>query len=210
MAATVTTPVVFDIGNVLVRWDPCPPIAAAVGEERAREFLADPEFDFGRWNLARDAGEGAWVDAETTAVAAFPHWREAILAYRQNFRLSLSGGLEGSHEIIRELLAAQVPVYGLTNWAAELFPMAYEVVPVLHELVDIIVSGVERVAKPDPRIWTILAQRTGRPLRELVFTDDSVANIESARVAGIDAILFEDPEQLRAALVERGYAIRRA
>lgn len=207
MAPTPLAPVVFDIGNVLIRWDPHPAIAAAVGDQRAREFLADPEFDFAAWNLARDAGQGDWADAEAAAVERFPHWREEILAYRPNFRLALSGGLEDSQQIVRELLVAGVPVYGLTNWAAELFPHAYEAVPVLHDLVDIVVSGVERVAKPDPRIWAILAARTGRRPDELVFTDDSPVNVASAREAGIDTILFEGPARLRAALSERGYPV---
>lgn len=207
MVDSTVPPVVFDIGNVLIRWDPHPAIAAAVGDARAREFLAAADFDFAAWNLARDAGQGTWAEAEAAAVAAHPQWREAILAYRPNFRLTLSGGLEDSHQIIRELLTAGVEVYGLTNWAAELFHHAYDVVPVLHDLADIVVSGVEGVAKPDPRIWEILAKRTGRRPDELVFTDDSPANITSARAAGIDAIHFESPAQLRRELRRRGYPV---
>lgn len=207
MTATALSPVVFDIGNVLIHWDPHPAIAASVGPERARAFLADEEFDFAEWNQAMDAGDSSWAEAEASAIERCPHWRDAIVAYRPNFRLSLSGGLEGTHRIIDELRAADIPVYGLTNWSAELFPIAYEVLPVLQQLDDIIVSGIERIAKPDPRIWRVLSNRTERAPHDLVFTDDSPVNIASASAVGIDAIRFEDPGQLRTALVDRGYPL---
>lgn len=201
------SPVVFDIGNVLIHWDPHPAVAAAVGPERARAFLDDPEFDFAAWNHAMDAGATSWAEAEASAIDRCPQWREEILSYRANFRRSLSGGLEDSHTIIGELRAADVPLYGLTNWSAELFPIGYEVLPVLQQLDDIIVSGIERVAKPDPQIWRVLASRTGRPPHDLVFTDDSPVNIASAAAVGIDAIRFENPNQLRAELRTRGYPL---
>lgn len=207
MTSSQLSPVVFDIGNVLIHWDPQPAIAAAVGADRARAFLADPEFDFAAWNLAMDAGATSWAEAESSAIERFPQRREEILAYRRNFRHSLSGGLEGSHQIVGELRAADIPLYGLTNWSAELFPIAYEVLPVLQQLDDIIVSGIERVAKPDPRIWRILADRTSRSPRDLVFTDDSPVNVASAEAVGIDAIRFESPDQLRADLSTRGYPL---
>lgn len=200
-------PVVFDIGNVLIHWDPHPAIAAAVGPERATAYLTDAEVDFASWNHAMDAGVMTWAEAEETAIARLPHWREEILAYRANFRQAFSGGLESTQTMLRELKELGLPLYGLTNWSAELFPIAYELVPILHELDDVIVSGVEQVAKPDPRIWQILATRTGRSCDDLVFTDDTRANIASAVQAGIDAIPFADPQQLRSDLVTRGYPL---
>lgn len=207
MTVTELSPVVFDIGNVLIHWDPHPAIAASVGPDRARGFLADPVFDFAAWNLAMDVGETTWAEAESSAIGQFPQWRDEILAYRPNFRHSLTAGLEGTHQVIAELRAADIPLFGLTNWSAELFPVAYEVLPVLQQLDDIIVSGIERVAKPDPRIWRILAQRTNRSPNDLVFTDDSPVNVASAAAVGIDAIRFESPDQLRAELTARGYPL---
>lgn len=196
-------PVVFDLGNVLIRWDPLPAIAAGVGEERARAYLADAAFDFAAWNHAQDAGR-TWAEAEQAAVAGFPHYANEILAYREHFDVSLLGTVDGTVAIVRALHDAGVPLVALTNWSAELFGHARDRFDVLGCFDDIVVSGEEQLAKPDPRIFAVLGQRLGRPLDGVVFTDDSLPNIEAARAAGMDAIAFTTPEQLRADLVSRG------
>ncbi|WP_370616300.1 HAD family hydrolase [Mumia sp. Pv 4-285] len=195
--------VVFDLGNVLIRWDPVPAVAARVGEERARAFVADPDFDFGGWNHEQDAGRG-WDEAERVALAAFAHYADEIPAYRANFAASLVGEIEGSVAIVRELHAAGVPLVALTNWSAELFGHALERFDVLGAFDDIVVSGAEGLAKPDPRIFDVLATRVGRSLDGVVFVDDLPRNIEAAARAGMDAIRFTDPEALRRDLVARG------
>jgi 2-haloacid dehalogenase len=195
--------VVFDIGNVLVRWDPVPAVAAGVGEERALAFLGDPAFDFPTWNHAQDEGR-SWEEAERTATEAFPHYTEEIAAYRANFDASLLGEVEGSVAIVHELREAGVPLVALTNWSAELFGPALARFDVLKAFDDIVVSGVEGFAKPDPRIFAVLGERLGRPLDGIVFTDDSPRNVLAAGVAGLDAIPFTTPEDLRAEMIARG------
>jgi 2-haloacid dehalogenase len=195
------TAVVFDLGNVLIDWQPEPAIAAAVGTEEARAFLDD--FDFRAWNHRQDAG-APFEQSEEEAIAAHPHWREHILAYRQNFPASLVEEIAGTVDVLRDLHRVGVPVFALTNWAAETFHHARARFDWLDLFDDVIVSGEEKVAKPDPEIWTILARRTGRPTAELFFVDDSVPNVGSARAAGITATVFESPERLRADLVEAG------
>lgn len=195
--------VVFDLGNVLIGWDPHPAIAAAVGPDRASRFLADPDFDFIGWNHQQDAGR-AWDRAEADAVRTHPHWEAQIRAYRSNFAASLLGPLHDTVDILRELHGHGIPLFGLTNWSEELFPQARERYDFLALFEDIVVSGQERVAKPDPAIFEVLERRIGHPLGESVFIDDSGRNVAAAAAAGMDAILFRDTGHLREDLRARG------
>lgn len=197
----VITGVVFDLGNVLIDWQPEPAVAAAVGTDEARAFFAD--FDFRAWNHLQDQGT-PFAQSEAEAIAANPQWAQHILGYRQNFALSLVGEISGSVAILRELRDRGVAVYALTNWAAETFHHAEEGFGWLQLFEFVVVSGVERLAKPDPRIFELVAERAGRPTSELFFVDDSERNVEGAREAGLTAVAFTSPEQLRADLVSAG------
>ena len=203
MTATHADPVIFDLGGVLITWDPHPAIARAVGDEEATRFLSDRGFDFPSWNYQQDAGR-SWEQAEAVAVRSHPHWAEAIRAYRVNFRESMTGAIEDTVQIVRELHAASIPLYALTNWSSELFPQALIRYGFLDLFKDIIVSGDEGVAKPDPEIFDILEKRIGQPLDGCIFVDDSPVNITAAAQAGLDAIHFTDTGHLRDDLLVRG------
>ena len=203
MTATHADPVIFDLGGVLITWDPRPAIARVVGDEEATRFLSDKGFDFPTWNYQQDAGR-SWDQAEAVAVRSHPHWAEAIRAYRVNFRESMTGAIEDTVQIVRELHAAGIPLYALTNWSSELFPQALIRYGFLDLFKDIIVSGDEGVAKPDPAIFDILEKRIGQPLDGCIFVDDSPANITAAAQAGLDAIHFTDTGHLRDDLLVRG------
>jgi 2-haloacid dehalogenase len=204
----VTAPeaVVFDIGNVLVSWDPHPAIAAAVGDAEATRFLAAEDFDFGAWNHEQDGGR-LFEESEQAAVERLPHWREHILAYRTYFDRSLVGDIADSVEVLRDLHGAGVRLFALTNWSAELFPVALRRFKFLGLFEDIVVSGDEKVAKPDPRIFEVLAERTGVPLESSVFIDDKPENVDAAKAAGMDAVVFVDDGTLRTQLRERGLPV---
>lgn len=211
MSPTPVDAVVFDLGNVLISWDPHPAIAKAVGDEEATRFLADQGFDFMAWNHEQDAGR-SWDGGEEVAVASHPHWAEAIRAYREHFGESLVAAIEDSVQILRELHAAGIPLYALTNWSGELFPVARDRFDFLALFEDIIVSGDEGVAKPDPAIFQVLRERIGHRghvLDRCVFIDDVGANIEAAGEAGLDAILFTDTGHLREDLLVRGLPLPR-
>jgi 2-haloacid dehalogenase len=198
--------VVFDLGNVLIEWDPFPAIAAGVGPVEARRFLDAEDFDFMAWNHGPDSG-GTWADAEAEVERAHPHWREHALAYRSNFVASLVGEVPGTVDVVRDLHAHGVPVFGLTNWSAELYPHAPATFAFLELLDDIVVSGTEGVAKPDPRVFEIVAERSGLPLDRLVFVDDNAANVEGAAAVGMDGVLFTDADTLRSELRSRGLSV---
>jgi 2-haloacid dehalogenase len=201
--------VVFDLGNVLIRWDPVPAIAAAVGAERAAVFVSDPAFDFAAWNHANDAGR-CLVEAERSALESHPHYAQEVLAYRQHFGASLVGEIAGSVAILQELHEAQVPLFALTNWSADLFPVALERFGFLDLFEDIVVSGEEGVAKPDPEIFEVLEERVRHRagLDDCIFIDDSPANVVAAAETGLDAIHFTGPDHLREDLIARGMPLR--
>ena len=198
--------VVSDLGNVLIRWDPRPALAAGVGDAEAARLLAAEDFDFAAWNAAQDAGR-SFADGVAEVARSHPHWAEHVAAYGPNFAASITGEVEDTVRVLRDLHGAGVPLVALTNWAAETFPHARERFSFLELFDDIVVSGEERVAKPDPAIFEILARRVGRPLTECVFVDDSPANVEAAAAAGMDAIRFTDTGHLRGDLRARGLPV---
>jgi 2-haloacid dehalogenase len=204
MSSEPVTTAVFDLGGVVVVWDPVPAVAAAVGQERAERFVHGGDFDFGAWNEEQDAGR-SFAEAEAAAMASHPHLAEEILGYRPHFALSLAGLVPGTVEILHALHDRGVRLVALTNWSAETIEHGPEAFPEVFALFDdIVVSGAEGVAKPDPEIFTILARRLGHPVAGVFYTDDNVRNVEAARAAGMDAVPFTDAAALRADLRRRG------
>ena len=172
--------VVLDLGNVLIDWRPAAAIAAGVGPAEAERFLAADDFDFTAFNHGPDSG-GSWEDAEDAVRRTHPHWVEHALAYRANFAHSLAGEVPGSVDLVRDLHAAGVPMWGLTNWSHELWPHAPRMFGFLDEMLEsVVVSGTEGVAKPDPGIYELVVERSGLPASDLVFVDDKQANVDGA------------------------------
>jgi 2-haloacid dehalogenase len=190
------TTAVFDLGGVVVLWDPVPAVAAVVGPERAQRFVHGGEFDFAAWNEAQDSGR-LFSDAEAAALASHPHLAEEIAAYRPHFALSLTGLVPGTNELLLALHDRGVRVVALTNWSAETIHHGPEAFPEVFALFDdVVVSGAEGVAKPHPDIFAILRARLGHPLEGVFYVDDNARNVEAARDAGMDAVLFTDAASL--------------
>ncbi|MBM9459757.1 HAD family phosphatase [Nocardioides sp. zg-536] len=196
------TGVVWDLGNVLIEWEPVRAIAAGVGEEQARRFLA--EFDFAAWNHSCDAGR-TWPEALAELDATHPEFSAHGRAYHEHFAASLTGEVPGTVDIVRELHAAGVPQCGLTNWSDELYhanaPQRFAFLALLEVVV---VSGTEGIAKPDPRIYALAARRCGIPSAELVFVDDKAENVAAAQACGMHGLVFHDAATLRADLARLG------
>jgi 2-haloacid dehalogenase len=196
------TAVVFDLGNVLVDWDPRPAIAAGVGERSASEFLSANDLDFFAWNHQLDAGMTC-AEGEAQVARDFPHWHPHVVAYREHFDRSLLGAIDGTVSVVDDLSAAGVDLYALTNWPAELFPFARKRFDFLDRFADIVVSGEVGVAKPDQAVFTILQRRVARPLEACVFVDDRSDNVLAAAAQGMDAIVYTAPTRLRHELEAR-------
>lgn len=186
--------VVFDLGNVLVHWDPYLPFVGRMARPDVEAFFAD--VDFPRLNQRQDAGR-SWADARAEVQSRFPQHVAALDLYLDHFAASLAGPVEGSAEIVRELSAGGVRVLGLTNWSAETYRHAVPAAPVIGLLEGVLVSGQEGIAKPDPRIFALLGERYGLDPGRTVFTDDSPPNVAAAQRAGYVAVLFAESDGLR-------------
>jgi 2-haloacid dehalogenase len=196
---------VWDLGNVVVDWDPLHAIAAGVGPDEARTFLES--VDFMAWNHGPDSGD-SWDDALAWLEREHPEWAAAGRAYREHFPASLLGPVPGTSEIVGELHAAGVRQVGLTNWSDELYHAhAPRLFPVLELLDPVVVSGTEGVAKPDPGAYAIAVERAGLPAAELVFVDDRASNVEAAVACGLQGLVFTDAETLRADLRALGLPV---
>jgi 2-haloacid dehalogenase len=195
--------VVFDLGGVLVDWNPRYLYRKLfAGDEQAMEhFLA--HVCNGTWNLAQDAGR-TWAEAIEVLCVDHPQHRPLISAYRERWDEMLNGPIEGTLEIVAELTDKGIPIYALTNWSAETFPIAKERYEFLGWFRDILVSGQEKLIKPDRRIYERLLSRNGLVAAESVFIDDALHNVEGARAAGMAALHFQSPAKLRADLAALG------
>jgi 2-haloacid dehalogenase len=198
--------VIWDFGNVLIDWQPYAAIAAGVGDDEATRFLAAEDFDFVAYNLGPDSGQ-TWAEAEAAVRRTHPHWVPHALAYREHFEASMVGEVPGTPALVRELHAAGVLQWGLTNWSHELYPHAPRTFDFLGLLDGVVVSGTEGLAKPDPAIYEITVARTGRRPEELVFVDDKQHNVDAAVEFGLDGVLFTGADELRLALRGRGLPV---
>ena len=199
---TVST-VVFDVGNVLLRWDVFALYRTLLPDDAAiRAFLE--EVDFFAWNLELD--RGADFDVAVPALSAqFPHRAALIAAYRARWNDSVTGEIAGSVAILRALRRAGVPVYAITNFSGEKWREAQARFDFLREaFIDVVVSADEGLIKPDARIYERLLTRNGLKAADCVFIDDSPHNVAGAKAVGMDAVLFTDPATLERDLRARG------
>jgi len=200
-SATTPTAVVFDLGGVLIRWDPRHLYRQLMPEDEVDAFL--DEVGFGAWNHEQDSG-GLWGRAVEEHAALFPHRRALLAAYPARFPDSLDGPVEGTVAILEQLHAAGTRLVALTNWSAELFPHAEATFDFLALFEGIVVSGREGVAKPDPAVFDLLLSRYDLDPAGTVFVDDSPANVAAAAAAGLTALVFTGPDGLRADLSRLG------
>lgn len=188
--------VVFDLGGVLIDWNPRNLYRKLfAGDEAAmEEFLASVCTT--EWNERQDAGR-SFADAVAELMPRHADKRELIEAFGSRFDEMIPGALDGTVEIVAELKRAEVPRYALTNWSAETFPPQHKRFPFLSWFDGIVVSGNEGVIKPDPRIFRILLDRYAIDPDEAVFIDDNPANAAAAAALGIHGIHFQSPDLLR-------------
>ncbi|RDD71442.1 HAD family hydrolase [Paracoccus versutus] len=195
--------VIFDLGGVLIDWDPALAFAD-VFTSRAEAEAWMARIDFPGWNRMQDGGRSF---AEGLAAARAAHGDEArhLAGYLAAFPVTIEKTVLGSWAIAEALLARGVPLYALTNWSAETWPHALELHPRLGGLfADILVSGQVGALKPEPAIFRMLMDRNGLRPEDCIFIDDSPANVEGAHALGIDAIRFTSAEALGEDLARRG------
>lgn len=197
-----TPVIIFDLGAVLIDWNPRHLYRKMFDDESGMEaFLRDVCTP--AWNAEQDRGR-TWDEAVALLSAEHPEERALIAAYRDRWEEMLKGPIQGSVDILERLDQAGYELHALTNWSAETFPVAKELYGFLARFQSILVSGEERLIKPDPAIFELMLKRIGHPASTCLFIDDSAKNIEAAADLGFDAILFASPEQLQAELDRRG------
>jgi len=199
----VTKAVVFDVGRVLFDWQ-LGALFKKVIEDTAELdwFLANVITE--EWHFQHDRGRplGEMVPER---IAEFPQYEAMIFAYQDRFNETVTGPVDGVHDLVHSLDRASVPLYCLTNFGHEFWEGFHPTEPIFNLFEDIIVSGTEKVAKPEPRIYEIVEERAGRTGSDLFFTDDNPANVEAARKRGWDAHLFTDAGALEAQLKNSGF-----
>ncbi|MGJ4858456.1 HAD-IA family hydrolase [Labrys sp. La1] len=187
--------VVFDLGGVLIDWNPLYLYRRLLpDEERARRFLA--EVCTPAWNGQFDAGK-PFAEGVAELSAQFPHHGELISAFHTRWSEMLGGAIEGTVAILEELRRQDVALHAISNWSSETFPIAAERYAFLSHFEVLIVSGERKLAKPDPAIFELFLREAGLPASACVFIDDNAENIATASHLGFKAIRFSDPEALR-------------
>ena len=147
------------------------------------------------WNAQHDNGKPV---AEGTAelIAEHPEWEKEIRMYYDDFMKMMGGQIPGMEELVKGLKVKGCRVFGLTNWSEETFALVRHVYPVLDLMEDMVVSGVEKVMKPDHRIFELALKRFGIEAEETVFIDDNPNNVKAANELGMRGILFQSRERL--------------
>ena len=198
--------VVFDLGGVLIDWNPRHLYRKLFEEEAEMEHFLT-EICSPVWNVSLDAGKPFDVGIAELS-RRHPEQAHLIGAWKTRWEEMLGGAIEGTVTILEELHSAGMALHALTNWSAETFPIGRSHYPFLARFRTILVSGQEKLVKPDPRIFHLLVQRTGVAPERTIFIDDSEKNANAAAGLGFHAIRFTDPEALRARLTDFGLLAR--
>ena len=194
--------VVFDVGRVLYQWQLRTLFEKLIADHDELDwFLANVVTE--EWHFEHDRGRPL-AEMIPERIALFPDYAAHIRAYGARFNETIPGPVEGTHDIVRRLSSAAVPLYCLTNFGHEFWAGFRPTQPLFDLFDDIVVSGTEKVVKPDPRIYQIVEQRSGRTGDALFFTDDNPDNIEAAKARGWDAHLFTDAAALTTQLEQAG------
>lgn len=197
------TTLVFDVGNILLRWDPrfLYRDMFAGDEERMEWFLAN--ICTNAWNLEMDRG-AVYADHVAALVARHPDWETEIRAFDTRWHDMVPGLIEENVALFERALATGEPVYAITNFSREKWAESLERFPVLTRFAGVVVSAHERLLKPDPAIYRALLDRYGLVAGDCLFIDDSEKNVLGARAVGMRALHCPLGFDLEAGLAAEG------
>jgi 2-haloacid dehalogenase len=202
MNNSITT-VVFDIGNVLIEWNPEHLYRVLIPDDIERQAFLETVCSMD-WNLQQDLGR-SWSDAIDVLTTQHPDKAELISAYSDRWHDMVPGEIPGSLQILLELKQNDIPLFAITNFSSDKFLEAQARFPFLKtSFLDIVVSADEKLIKPDPEIYKVLFGRNGLEPGECLFIDDSERNVDAARSVGMTAHHFKNAEGLRSELVQLG------
>jgi 2-haloacid dehalogenase len=197
--------VVWDVGHVLYDWDPRFLYAKLIPDpDRLDWFLSNVVTR--AWHFQHDAGR-PFAETSAELMAEHPDVADLIAAYGPRWLETIPGPIPGTHDLVRALATGGVPQYGITNFSAEFWDRFRPTAPLFDLFRDIVVSGHERLVKPDPAIYALARSRFGLGDGEAIFIDDNAANVEAARNAGWLAHHFTGAEALAAELGSLGFPL---
>ena len=192
--------IIFDFGGVLIEWDPRNLYRHYFNQpEKIEQFLSD--VNFSQWNIEQDRGR-PFAEGIAVLSAQYPHYATYIHAFGERWDETLVGTIDGTVKILRELKQAGYPLYALSNWSAETFPIARRKFDFFDAFDEIVLSGAVGMVKPERGIFELLLQKIGHPAHECLFIDDALANIQQADRMGFKTVLFKSSQQLRVELQE--------
>jgi len=194
--------VVFDIGGVLIDWNPRHLFRKVFDSGEEMEWFLTNVCTY-EWNVQQDGGKLFSV-ATAELQEKFPEYRDKIALYYGRWEEMLNGEINGTVEIFRRLKSARMPLYALSNWSHEAFPVAYNRYDFMKLFDGLVVSGYEKLLKPDHAIYRVLMERYNVNPAESVYIDDNKPNADAAAELGFNAIHFTSPEQLRIELKALG------
>lgn len=192
--------VVFDLGGVLIDWDPRYLYRKITDSAEEMEFFLK-EVCHHDWNVSLDVGR-SFDEALRERESLWPDYLPWIRAYRDRWPEMLKSDIPGTVNILKDIERAGYPLFALTNWSAETFPHALARFDFLKRFKGIVVSGTEKLVKPDPRIYQLLLSRFHLNASETLFIDDVEKNVVGARAVGMQAVQFRSPELLKKSLRE--------
>jgi len=198
--------VIFDVGRVLYDWNPRFLYERLIPDDEALDaFLRDVVTT--EWHFQHDAGR-PFAETSAELVARFPQHAALIGQWAPRFNDSVGPAMPGMIRLVEELDAASVPLYAITNFSGEFWPpFRAREAAVFDRFRDIVVSGDERLLKPDPAIYRLALDRFGLAPGDAAFVDDVPANVAGAAAVGIHALLFEGEPRLRADLRALGLPV---
>lgn len=191
--------VVFDVGNVLYDWNPRFLYERLIEDDQALDaFLRDVATK--EWHFQHDAGR-PFAETSAELSAAYPEHAAMIALWGARFSETIPGMMPGMGALVEELDSAGVPLYAITNFSGEFWgPFRAREAAIFDRFRDIVVSGDERMVKPDPAIYHLALDRFGLRPGEAVFVDDRADNIASANAVGMRGVQFVDAPTLRGEL----------
>lgn len=197
------TSIIFDVGHVLYDWDPRVLYERLFDDERALDaFLATVVTK--EWHFQHDAGR-PFAETSAELSALYPAHAAMIALWGPRFSDQIPGTMPGMAALVDELDQAGVPLFAITNFSGEFFAeFRVREAAMFDRFRDIVVSGDEKMVKPDPAIFRLALRRFGVAAGETVFVDDNAANVAAAEALGIRSHLFRDADTLRAELAALG------
>jgi 2-haloacid dehalogenase len=193
---------IFDLGKVIVDWNPGYLLHEIVQDEAQLKFLVDEVLDL-EWFRSVDAGYPlSKAIAERSKV--YPEYADAMQLYVDRWPETIRGFFEGTLEIVRELHASGTPLYVLSNWAGETWARVEQDFAFLEFFDDVIISGHVGMAKPNDAIFKMARDQFNVDPAATLFIDDGLKNVDAAKGVGFQAVLFETPEKLRQDLIGLG------